>query len=67
MRQKNSTDVFILGDAADTPYAGLAQTALYDGEYVSYVINCKIRNLVAKPYKPKPVTYAIPIGKRWEF
>lgn len=65
LEAKNSTDIFILGDAADTPYAGLAQTALYDGEYVSYVINCKIRNLVAKPYKPKPVTYAIPIGKGW--
>ncbi len=65
LEAKNTSQVFIVGDAADTPYAGLAQTAIYDGVYVAYVIACRIKNRIPKSYKPEAVSYAIPIGRNW--
>lgn len=58
-------DVFVIGDNANTPYSGLAQTALRDGTFVAR--NLK-RKADAKDYKSyaakKPVT-VIPAGPRW--
>lgn len=61
----NWDNVYIAGDAANTTYAGLAQTALYDGSYVSKVIASKIRNKKIAKYVPKKVAYAVPVGKYW--
>lgn len=59
---------FAIGDIADTSFAGLAQTALYDGEYIA-------RHLVEerdhasssqlKKYVPHPVAFNIGVGHRW--
>src|SRR3972149_8201536 len=40
LQPKGLKDIFVIGDAAATPYAGLAQTAIYDGSYVARNI-CK--------------------------
>ena len=59
--------VFVVGDAASTKYAGLAQTALHDGGFVARVIS---RRLAGKPeptYKPKTVFHNIPVGPGWAF
>lgn len=58
-------DVFVIGDNADTPYSGMAQTALHDGEYVA---NNLIRQLDGKErfsyVAKKPVTVIV-AGNRW--
>lgn len=57
--------VYVIGDNADTPYSGLAQTALYDGKFVA-------RNLIRladkkdpKPYRAVSPANVIPVGARW--
>lgn len=57
--------VFVIGDNADTPYSGMAQTALYDAKYVA---NNLIRHSNGeKPYayKPKKPFYVTPAGHHW--
>lgn len=58
-------NIFILGDAADTKYSGLAQTALADGEFIAAHTARMIQGKTLKSYKPKPVAYAIPVGENW--
>jgi NADH dehydrogenase len=65
LQAKNFVDVYCIGDIADTPYSGLAQTALYDGSYVAQVIQ---RKLTGKPYKvyvPHPNAFNIGTGPCW--
>ena len=57
--------IYVVGDNADTPYSGMAQTALYDGHYVA-------KNLVRladgdspKPYVAKAPVYVMPAGPKW--
>ncbi len=65
LEAKGKPEVFIIGDAANTLYSGLAQTALVDGEYVAKVISHKIGNRSVSPYHPHKVRYCIPVGPRW--
>ncbi len=56
-------DVYAIGDCADTKYAGMAQTALHDAQYVvNDVINC-INGKKRTLYKSKRPIYVIPTGK----
>jgi len=58
-------DVYVIGDNANTPYSGLAQTALYDGAFVAYNLKRQASSKDMKSYKAfKPVT-VIPAGPRW--
>lgn len=57
--------VYVIGDNADTPYSGMAQTALHDGITVA-------RNLIrladgknTKPYHAKKPIYVMPAGPNW--
>jgi NADH dehydrogenase len=57
--------IFVIGDNADTPYSGMAQTALHDANFV-------VSNLVRhangdRPYayKPKRPIYVTPAGPHW--
>lgn len=58
-------NLYVIGDNANTPYSGMAQTALYDGEFVA-------KNLIRgqdgkdlKAYKPKKPVYVTPVGEGW--
>ena len=57
--------VYFSGDAAATEYAGMAQTALYDGEYIADVITDKIEGRKIRHYYPGKAIYAIPGGPGW--
>ncbi len=57
--------IFVIGDNADTPYSGMAQTALYDAHFV-------VENLVRhaegeRPYayKARKPFYVTPAGPLW--
>jgi NADH:ubiquinone reductase (H+-translocating) len=57
--------IFVIGDNADTPYTGMAQTALHDAQFVARNL---IRHAEGKrpyAYKPKKPVYITPAGKNW--
>ncbi len=58
-------NVFVLGDAAATPYSGLAQTADDDGRHIAAVIQARLTKQILPRYQPHAPKYAIPIGPGW--
>ena len=58
-------NVFIIGDNANTPYSGLAQTALYDGEFVAENLIRRADGKDMESYKAKKCVTVIPAGKNW--
>ncbi len=57
--------VFVIGDNADTPYSGMAQTALYDAKYVAENLIRHTEEKKLRPYKPKKPIFITPAGPRW--
>ncbi len=58
--------IFIVGDNADTPYSGMAQTALYDGAYIAdSLIDIICHKRAPKPYVAKKPIYVLPAGPDW--
>lgn len=58
-------DIYILGDDANTPYSGMAQTALYDAKFVAQNLKRQANNKALKPYVPKQPITVIPAGPHW--
>jgi NADH dehydrogenase len=58
-------NVFVIGDNANTPFSGMAQTAIHDGDFVAHNL---IRRAEGKSFKSyvvkKPIT-VIPAGEKW--
>jgi NADH dehydrogenase len=65
LQAKGFENIFIIGDAADTPFSGLAQTAIYDASIAADCIERKINGREMPEYLPKKVSYAIPVGPGW--
>lgn len=58
-------NIYVLGDNADTPYSGMAQTAIHDGHFVA---NNFIRDHERKEkqaYHAVKPAYVIPVGDYW--
>ncbi len=62
---ENDPNVFVIGDGAGAPGAGLAQGAIVHGKYVGELIVSKIKNKKLKPFKLKTIGYLVPIGHSW--
>ncbi len=58
-------NIFIIGDNANTPYSGLAQTALYDGKFVADNLKRRASGKDMKSYKAKRPVTVIPAGPHW--
>jgi NADH dehydrogenase len=58
-------DIYVIGDNADTRFSGLAQTAIYDGEFVANNLLRIIKNLKPRRYKPKQPIYVFSAGPKW--
>lgn len=58
-------NIFVIGDNANTPYSGLAQTALWDGKYVAKHIKQQLDNTHPDPYVPRKPIYVVPAGPKW--
>ncbi len=65
LEAKGLTNIFIVGDAANTQYSGMAQTALYDGGYIAQTIANTLLGKKVSAYTPKKVAYCIPVGRGW--
>jgi NADH dehydrogenase len=57
--------IFVIGDNANTPFSGLAQTALHDGAYVGRNLRRKADGKGFKSYVAKQPITVIPAGPRW--
>jgi NADH dehydrogenase len=65
LRAWGEHDVFVIGDNADTPFSGMAQTAIYDAEFVAHNF---VKEALGEPklaYRPKKPIYVTPAGPRW--
>lgn len=58
-------NIFVLGDNANTPYSGLAQTALRDGEFVAKNLRRRAGGKSFRSYTAKKPVTVIPCGPRW--
>lgn len=58
-------DIFVLGDNANTPYSGLAQTAIHDGTFVAKNLQRRADGKDFKSYSAKKPITVIPAGPRW--
>jgi NADH dehydrogenase len=58
-------DIYVIGDNADTPYSGMAQTALYDAKYLARNLGRQIAGKRMRTYIPKKPIYVTPVGKGW--
>ena len=58
-------DIFVLGDNANTPYSGLAQTALHDGIYVARNLRRRADGKDMETYWVKKPITVIPAGPHW--
>jgi NADH dehydrogenase len=58
-------DIFVIGDNADTPYSGMAQTALHDGRYVAVNLIRRANGQEMLSYIAKKPTVIITAGNKW--
>ena len=65
LRAEGGKDIFVIGDNAETAYSGMAQTALYDGEFVAHNLKLLSQGDPKLAYRPKEPIYITPVGNRW--
>ncbi len=58
-------DIYVIGDNADTPFSGMAQTALHDALYVTHDIEARHHGNPGEKYTLKTPAYVIPVGHGW--
>ncbi len=58
-------NIFVLGDNANTPYSGMAQTAVNDGEFLANNLIRRKDNKIMKSYVAKQPITVIPVGENW--
>ncbi len=58
-------NTYVIGDNANTPYSGMAQTAVYDGAFVAKNLKRILDGKDPKPYKPEKPVYVTPVGHGW--
>lgn len=57
--------IYVIGDNADTPYSGMAQTAIHDGVYIASNLRRVADRDDPKPYTAKKPVYVFPAGEGW--
>lgn len=62
---ESQPDVYIAGDNAATQFSGMAQTALYDADFIVNDIFRQQVQQIRKTYKAKSPISAIPVGNGW--
>lgn len=57
--------LYVIGDNANTPYSGLAQTALHDALFVANNLKRRQNNQKPKKYKAVMPPVVVPVGHSW--
>lgn len=58
-------NIFVIGDNAETPFSGMAQTALYDAKYLAHNLLRQQEGKRMRTYIPKKPIYVTPVGPGW--
>lgn len=58
-------DIYVIGDNANTPYSGMAQTALHDAKFVAENLKRQASGNGPKSYAAKRPITVIPVGPNW--
>lgn len=58
-------DIYVIGDNAATPYAGLAQTAIHNADLLAYNLARLAEGRAQRAYKPRLPVSAVPVGSNW--
>lgn len=58
-------NIFVIGDNANTPFSGMAQTALHDGAFVAHNLIRASQGLMYKSYQTRKPVSIIPAGPHW--
>ncbi|MGH7241301.1 MAG: NAD(P)/FAD-dependent oxidoreductase, partial [Candidatus Saccharimonadales bacterium] len=58
-------NIFVIGDNANTPYSGLAQTAVVDGAFVAKNLKRRANKKDMRSYVVKKPITVIPAGPKW--
>lgn len=58
-------NVYVIGDNADTPYSGLAQIAVHDGQFVAHAIEAAHHGHRGASYNPHIPATVVPVGEGW--
>lgn len=61
----NSPNIFVIGDAASTPYSGMAQTAIHNAIALASNLKRAAKGQHQVVYTPKKPAYVVPIGGEW--
>jgi NADH dehydrogenase len=62
---QSEDNIFVLGDNANTPFSGMAQTALHDGQFVADNLKRRAAGKDFKSYSVKRPITVIPAGDQW--
>lgn len=65
MQISGCNDIYVIGDGANTKGAGLAQTAIHDGQYMAKYFKAIALNKKVPKYTEAKTGYVIPIGSNW--
>lgn len=65
LRTQGYEDIYVLGDNADTKYSGMAQTALYDANFISRNIMRQKAGKKMKAYRARKPLYVVTVGPKW--
>ncbi|HSX08260.1 MAG TPA: FAD-dependent oxidoreductase [Candidatus Saccharimonadales bacterium] len=57
--------IYVIGDNADTPFSGMAQTALHDAKFVAENLVRHVHGHAQQTYVPKKPIYVTPAGPHW--
>ncbi len=58
-------NIFVIGDNANTPFSGMAQTALHDGAFVAQNLRRRAKGRSFRSYVAKQPITVIPAGPHW--
>lgn len=65
LHPQHQPDIYVLGDNADTPYSGMAQTALHDANFVAQNLLRERTKQKLKTYRPRKPLYVVTVGPKW--
>ncbi len=65
LQARTQEDAFVLGDNANTPYSGMAQTALHDAQFLARNLLREVSGKPPKKYRAVRPTYVVTVGNKW--
>ncbi|QQS19508.1 FAD-dependent oxidoreductase [Candidatus Saccharibacteria bacterium] len=65
LRAEGQKNIFVLGDNAETPFSGMAQTALYDADFIAHNFRAESEDRPKLAYRPMEPAYVTPVGANW--